>query len=193
MSLNREGLDASVRCRATERFSEDWNCPVDQDGKPYRIGYRICKHFDCIEPKHITQSRYIAKKIYGYVPKIHRGRKSVPVDDALLKKIARPVDKFNPPKTCQVPGCKEKHRGLHLCNRHHGQLYRLRLKDGKPKRMKRDNSDIARYIKPAVWSELTIKDRHCHYPDCDIPYFARGLCKVHHKRWLRWKAETNVR
>jgi len=192
MSLNREGLDASVSCRASERFSEVWNCPVDQNGNPYRIGYRICKHFDCIEPKHITQSRYIAKKIYGYVPKIHRGRKSLPVDDALIKKIASPVDKFNPPKFCQVPGCKAKHRGLHLCNLHHGQLYRLRVKDGNTQRMKRDNSDVARYVMPAVWSNLTVKDRFCHYPDCQLEYFARGLCRVHHKRWHIWKKENGI-
>jgi hypothetical protein len=189
MSRNREGLDPSVRCRSSERYSEEWQCPVDANGKPYKVGYRICKHFDCVEQRHITQSRFIAKRIYGYVPKIYKGRKSIPVATELLLKIAKPVDKFNTPATCQVPGCKEKHRGLHLCNLHHGQLYRLRSKDGKPSRIKRDNSDIRIYVMPAVWSELTIKDRFCHYPECELEYFARGLCKVHHKRWLRWKQE----
>lgn len=192
MSRNKEGLDFEARCLPSKRYSDDWGCSLDQQGNPWRVGYRICKHSDCIQPRHITQSPYIAKKIYGYLPDLKRRFRALPAEAQLLEKLAKPVDKFNPPSRCKVPGCKRKHRALNLCNAHHAQHYRLRLEKGKPKRVKRDNSEIDQYARPAAGNALKAKDRYCHYPDCTMDYFARGLCKVHHKRWLRWK-QGNVK
>lgn len=189
---NRENLNASAPCRRSQFYSFEWQSPIDKHGKPYAIGYRICKNFDCVEPAHITRSRFIAKRVYGYLPKLHRAFTVVPVEIEVLIRIAKPVDRYNSPKTCQVPDCDKPHRGLHLCNAHHGQLYRHRAMNGKPKRIKRDNSDIQRYMIPAQHGKLSIKERYCHYPNCDLEYCARGLCKKHYKRWLKWRLD-NVR
>jgi hypothetical protein len=121
------------------------------------------------------------------LPKLHKTSTVIPIPPDELAKIAKPVDKDNPPQVCQVPGCKNKHRGLGLCNAHHGRLYRYRLAQGKPERIKRDNSDIERFMLPVLGNDLKAKDRYCHYPECQREFFARGLCRVHHKRWLRWK------
>ena len=187
---NRENLDASARCVPAYKFSDLWNQPIDRYGKPYMIGYRICKHFDCIQPKHITQSRFIAKRIYGYLPKLNRGLEVPPMTGPELLKIAKPTDKRNPPKRCQVPECQRPHRGLGLCNAHHNSLYRYRQSIGKQERIKRDNSDIEQYMIPPRGNDLRASERHCHYPNCTEGYFARGLCKTHHKRWLRWKQKN---
>lgn len=183
---NREDLDASLRCVPAQKFSELWGQPVDSNGKPYMVGYRICKRADCVEPKHVTQSRYIAKRIYGYMPKLHRGFDAAPLDGKQLMAIAAPTDKRNPPKTCKVYECNKPHRGLGLCNSHHSMLWRYRQKQGQHSRVRRDNSDIDRYIIATKGNHLSIKERYCHYPKCLDEYFARGLCRTHHKRWLRW-------
>lgn len=187
MTRNKEGLDISARCLPATRFSFDWGAPITKDGMPVQVGYRICGNLDCTQSKHITQSRYIAKKIYGYLPSLKRTFKVVPAPVELLTSLAQPVDRDKTPSKCKVPLCQRKHRALNLCNAHHNQLYRIRLQQGRTARMKRDNSDIDRYVLPPAGNELKAKDRYCHYPECDRGYFARGLCKTHHKRWLRWK------
>lgn len=189
---NKENLQPEAPCVSATNFSFEWKCPVDRSGNPFRVGYRICKKLDCINPAHITQSRYIAKRVYGFVPDLNKKRNAIPVSDRLLLKIAKPVDRDNAPKECQVPLCDRPHRGLHLCNAHHGQLYRYRTAQGETKRFKQDNSDIEQYMLPPKGNSLKAKERYCHYPNCSRSYFARGLCKLHHKRWLRWKQE-NVR
>lgn len=187
MSRNREGLDPQALCTEASNFSFEWNCAIDAYGKPYRVGYRICKNFDCITKAHITQSRYIAKKIYGYLPPLNKRFKVEPMTYEELKAVAKPVDKDAAPKFCRVPRCRRKHRGLGLCNAHHTQYWRYRQERGLTNRVKRDNSDIEQYMIPAAGNKLKAKDHYCHYPECDRNYFARGLCKTHHKRWLRWK------
>lgn len=184
---NRENLDINARCVPAYKFSEAWNMPVDRYGNPYKVGYRICKHADCVEPKHITQSRFIAKRIYGYLPKLNKRFTVMPVDPLELARLAKPTDKRNPPKQCVVTECDRPHRALGLCNAHHTALYRYRKSLGKCDRIMRDNSDIERYMIPAKGNELRSSERYCHYPNCTDDYFARGLCKTHHKRWLRWK------
>ena len=194
MSRNREGLDPSARCYTTDgNYSFEWGCALDVKGRPIKMGYRICKNQDCIQPAHITQSRYIAKKVYGYLPDLKRRFKTIPVEISLLKKIAKPVDRDNPQNKCQVPDCHRPHRGLNLCNAHHGQLWRIRQAEGKTERIKRDNSDIEQYMIPPAGNDLKAKDRYCHYPECDRDYWARGLCKTHHRRWLRWKQSVGTR
>lgn len=187
MAVNKENLDAKARCIPATYFCEYRNCPIDRTGKPFKVGYRICKNFDCIQSAHITQSRFIAKRIYGTLPDLHRRFKVIPMPAEELTKLARPVDRDNAPKNCAVQNCREPHRALGLCHQHHNQLYRHRAQMGKPKRMKRDNSDIEQYMIPVAGNHLKAKDRYCHYPECTRDYFARGLCKTHHKRWLRWK------
>lgn len=192
MGLNRENLDASAPCTAATFFCDRRMVPLTRSGKPFRVGYRICKKFDCIQPKHITRSRYIAKKVYGKLPPLYKKYKVEPLTYEELVKIAKPVDRDNAPVTCQVPGCNRKHRGLNLCNAHHGQYYRYRQERGLNNRVKRDNSDIEQYMIPPKGNDLLARERYCHYPECARPYWSRGLCKTHHKRWLRWKQANDL-
>ena len=191
MGKNTDNLDASAPCKPAARFSFAWQQPVDKQGKPYLRGYRICKNADCVQEQHITQSRFIAKRVYGYVPNLYRLWKVPPVTIEQLREIARPVDRYIRIEKCQVPECNEPHQALHLCSPQHNQLYRWRMSKGLKERQKRDNSDIEQYMLPPLGNDLKAKDRYCHYPECKMPYFARGLCKVHHKRWLRWKERQN--
>lgn len=192
MARNTENLDPKARCIPATHFCDVRRCPTDRQGRPFKIGYRICKNFDCITSAHITQSRYIARKIYGTLPRLYRANITVPVAGEQLVKIARPVDRDRTPKECQVDGCGLPHRGLGLCNAHHNQLYRWRAQHGKPARIRQDNSDIDQYVMPPAGNDLKVKDRFCHYPRCDRDYFARGLCKTHHKRWLRWRQQNDL-
>lgn len=192
MTQRADTLDPKARCIPATYFCDYRNCPTDKNGKPYKVGYRICKNFDCIQTLHITQSRFIAKKIYGKLPKLYQAFSVIPMPADELQKIAAPVDRDRPPRLCKVRGCDRPHAALNLCNPHHNQLYRVRAQGGKPKRIKRDNSDIAQYMIPPAGNDLKAKERYCHYPQCDRDYWARGLCKTHHKRWLRWEQE-NVR
>jgi hypothetical protein len=182
-----------IKCKPATYYSETWQLPVDRYGNPIRLGYRLCKALDCIEPSHITQSRFIAKRLYGSMPKLHRGKVAVPVSIELLMRIAKPTDKTAPPESCQVPECLMPHRGLGLCNMHHNKLYRFRAKEGRPQRIRNDWSEIQKYVQPAKGNDLKAKERFCHYPDCDREYLARGLCRLHHKRWMRWEKEQLVR
>lgn len=185
MSQNKENLNPKAYCLQASIFDWKRNVPLDRFGKPYRVGYRICKKFDCILPAHITQSRYIAKKVYGYLPPLYRAYSVEPMTYEELVKIAKPVDKDRAPRKCRVPGCNRAHRALNLCNAHHGQYYRYRQERGLTNRVKRDDSNLNLYVQPPAGNYLKAKDRYCHYPECDREYFARGFCKTHHHRWLR--------
>jgi len=188
-----KGKEMKARCSPATYFCEFRKIPLDRKGEPFRRGFRLCGKFDCIEVTHITQSRYIAKKIYGRVPLLYKKNKVAPVPIQLLLQLAKPVDRFDPPKLCKVPECKKPHRGLGLCNAHHNHLYRYRASLGKPERIRQDNSEIDKYVLPAKGNALTAKERYCHYPECTKSYFARGLCKIHHKRWMRWRKDQHVR
>ena len=181
------------KCKPAANFSDAWQLPVDRSGRPIRQGYKLCKRLDCVEPSHSTTSRYIAKRIYGKTPNLYKKNRVVPVTIEELQRIAKPRDRTQLPEGCEVRECKEKHRALGLCNAHHNKLYRHRAKDSVPERIKNDWSDIDQYVLPAKGNALTAKERFCHYPQCERDYFARGLCKIHHKRWLRWDKAQSVR
>jgi hypothetical protein len=190
MTYTEQSLEK--KCKAATNFSDAWQLPVDRYGHPIRQGYKLCKRLDCIEATHSTQSRYVAKRIYGKTPNLYRKNRVVPASIEQLESIAKPTDRTQIQEGCQVSECNQKHRALGLCNAHHNKLYRHRAKDSVPERIKNDWSDIDQYVLPAKGNALTAKERFCHYPQCERDYFARGLCKIHHKRWLRFTKGKNV-
>ena len=183
MTRNRENLDLTRPCRPATNFCEDRLIPLTRAGNPYRPGFRLCKNLDCMTKEHITQSRYLARKVYDKLPKLKPTRNVMP-DPKVLLKIAKPLVRGTEPELCQVKTCTNPHRATNLCLAHYNQLYRYRQAT-EFKRIRQDYSDIAQYVQPVKGSQLTMTERHCHYPECQREYFARGLCRFHNKRWLR--------
>lgn len=178
------------RCIPATHYCEVRQIAIDRMGKPHRPGYRLCKNSDCIEVTHITQSRYLAQRVYSNLPKLYRQNKVRPANPLELHSVAEKTNKPAAKKTCGIYDCKRPNKNLNLCKAHYMQFYKFRKQQQKS--LVPDHSDINKYILPPLGNMLQIKDRHCHYPECAEPYFARGLCKMHHTRWLRWKNTQNV-
>lgn len=192
MRTNAREKASKRRCIPATHFCETRQIPVDRRGNPHRVGFRICKNADCIELSHITQSRFIAKEIYGTLPKLYKRNKVRPAEAHELESVAAKIDKLKPPTTCGIYDCDRAHHNMHLCKAHYMQHYKLRKQRAKSASLVPDYSDIDKHVLPVLGNKLQVKDRYCHYPKCDRAYQARGLCKMHHTRWLRWKEAVNV-
>lgn len=35
------------------QFASDWTTPLDENGKPFLFGERLCKNLDCVNPEHV--------------------------------------------------------------------------------------------------------------------------------------------
>lgn len=112
-----------------------------------------------------------------------------PIDPEELLKLALPVQRGDQLEWCSVPDCLREHYRTHLCLPHYMRLYRWRKAHGLP-RIKHDFSEVASAVQRDRGNKLSTKDRKCHVKGCDRTYQARGLCKMHHNRWLRSQGAT---
>lgn len=110
--------------------------------------------------------------------------KTPPTDPADLLILARPVQRGEHLEQCAVADCTRDHYRTHLCLAHYMRLYRWRKAHGLP-RIKHDVADIVTAMQRDRDNTLSSKTRNCHVKGCDRKHQARGLCKMHHNRWLR--------
>lgn len=103
------------------------------------------------------------------------------LDPAELYKLAQPVTRYEAPTSCAVADCTEPHHKTGLCSRHYMKLYHWRKANDMP-RIRQDYSNVTTAL-PA-----TYKRDHadtCTITNCERPYSARGLCRMHYNRHLR--------
>jgi hypothetical protein len=97
------------------------------------------------------------------------------------------VDRKDPPKFCGIPNCVRTHSALNLCWAHYMKFYKWR-KANDWTLPEYDYHDLSAFVQPhkGIW-EIDVRDLHCHVPDCDKEYLARGFCRPHYLMW--WKGE----
>lgn len=107
------------------------------------------------------------------------------VDPETLNTYAKPVEQGHAPEFCGVPDCYWPYFRVNLCLGHYKQLNAWRNAQGLG-RIKADYSHLIQIAQaPAPKNKMSTKERHCHVDGCQRPYMARGLCKLHHHRYLR--------
>lgn len=107
------------------------------------------------------------------------------LDPQTINTYAKPIERGHAPEFCGVPDCFWPYHTANLCLGHYRQLNTWRNLQGLG-RIKHNNADLIQIAQaPADKNKMTVKSRHCHVQGCTRPYAARGLCKLHHHRYLR--------
>jgi hypothetical protein len=157
--------------------------PISRKGNFIHYGYRTCGKLDCVNPDHVTQNIKKGKTLSGAKPPRLYNKKPDMTGEQ-LHRIAKPLFRGTEPAQCQVAYCKNKHRAINLCAKHHHFYLKWRKAQGLP-RMRQDFTDVVYAVQPAKGNTLRSINRHCHVDNCTRAYQARGLCKMHYGRWLR--------
>lgn len=177
---------------------KSWNGPIDagtflpisRQGNFVLYGYRKCGKLDCVNPDHITQNIKKGKTLSGAKPQ--RLYNKLPDQTGeQLHRIAKPLFRGTEPNQCQVSHCKNKHRAINLCAKHHHFYLKWRKAQGLT-RMRQDFTPVVFAIQPVKGNTLRSADRYCHIDGCPRTYEARGLCKLHYNRWQRLGSPVNA-
>lgn len=103
----------------------------------------------------------------------------------IIHQYAKAIEQGHTPEFCGVPDCYWPYHTANLCLGHYRVWTAWRKANGIG-RPRLDHSHLIKIAQsPAPKNKMTVKDRHCHVEGCSRPYMARGLCKLHHHRYLR--------
>lgn len=168
-------------CKPHTGLFDDFDNPLDEQGKPFMPGIRICLKSDCVEPTH--QLSHHKKNERHYNKKY---------DPEVYAEIIR-IGNLEPSRarTCRLEGCDQPRKARNLCAAH-WSMFRHR----QPSVVRRNNqmalTDFPPLDSPIGLSERShIKPRNCNILDCPNRSRNRGLCKNHWERYkTAYKRET---
>ena len=110
-------------------------------------------------------------------------RTAVQTPIQIILNAARYVGDTGQPQYCNVPNCAREASTVSLCRAHYYHYHKHRTTKATP-----DYEEVHASVQPrqGLW-ELKPRDRYCHIENCKRKYEARGLCRLHYRRWYKTK------
>lgn len=162
---------------------DDRDNPLDDQGKPYLPGIRLCMHSDCVNPTHLLsyQKRnarhYNLKNPAEYYEEVIRIGNLEPGTAEL----------------CSMPDCSRPRKARNLCAPH-WSMFRHRQPDKIARTKQMKLSDFPALEPPVSNSDkMALGPRNCNVLDCPNRSRNRGLCPTHWQGFKRtYKREKGI-
>lgn len=154
---------------------DNWDNPLDDQGKPFMPGIRLCMHSDCVNPTHLRSYRQRNTE--------HGNLKYEADVYAEIQRIGNlPAGKS---ELCQLTDCSRPRKARNLCAPH-WSMFRHREPDKIARTKQMKLSDYPPLDPPiSNLDKSALGPRNCNVLDCPNRSRNRGLCPAHWQGFKR--------